>query len=84
VRIRINGQTWKVVEAAIRDWGYCTPSERLIELRAGQRPQNRLDTLLHELLHAMRPSMSEREVRAIAGVLAKGLWADGWRRPQKE
>lgn len=62
------------------DWGSCTPSDRLIEIRSNQPEEERLDTLIHELLHAIKPNMSEQEVTRIADVLSVGLWKDSWRR----
>lgn len=42
--------------------------------------QDRLDTFIHEPLHAALPGMSEAEVTRVAGDLAKVLWKAGYRR----
>lgn len=39
-----------------------------------------LDTTVHELLHAYWPEMHENAVRPAAAMLARALWALGWRR----
>ena len=79
--VRIKGKCWKIVEADLQaEDGACVDSERLIEIRRGQRPRNRMDTLIHELLHAVFWEMSETDVRKAAKVLTTGLWGDGWRR----
>lgn len=40
---------------------------------------DRLDTFIHEALHAASPKLTEREVRRIAGDLAAVLWRAGYR-----
>lgn len=80
MRVRINGQNWCVREAEIDDYGRCYHSERLIEIRTGQKPYERMDTLLHEALHAAKPRLSESEVDRLAGVLSEVLWKDGYRK----
>jgi hypothetical protein len=80
VRLRIRGKSWTITEAPIDEYGNCSWSERRIEIRPNQRPANRLDTLVHELLHALYPEMREREVRTASGVLTEALFKDGWRR----
>ena len=41
---------------------------------------NRLDTIVHETLHASLPGLSEAEVSRVAGDVAKVLWKAGYRR----
>jgi hypothetical protein len=84
VRVKVKGKWWKIQEADIKEYGSCTWSEKLIEIRPGQKPKHRLDTIIHELLHALRPNMSERDVREMAKVLTQGVWLDGWRRKTKD
>ena len=53
---------------------------RLIELHDKQCESERMDTLIHELLHLMRPSWREKEVIRVANYLTRHLWAQGYRR----
>lgn len=39
----------------------------------------KLDTLIHELLHAEHPTMSEQDVSRTATNIARVLWGEGWR-----
>lgn len=55
-------------------------SDGLIEIDPRQREQTRLDTILHELLHHVNVDWSESRVSEAAGIFAKTLWEDGWRR----
>ena len=52
----------------------------LVRVAAGQKPAERLDTLVHELLHAIQPRWSERQVKRTATCLAQAIQKDGWRR----
>ena len=63
-------------------------SDGLIEVDPRQREQTRLDTLIHELLHHVNAGLdsdpdhewSENAICEAAGLFAKVLWEDGWRR----
>lgn len=71
--LTINGQQWTVAVVPqidkLSNPGSCQPSKswsgmtfwdrRRIEIRAGQDPQEELDTLLHELQHAAGPPGAE-------------------------
>ena len=39
-----------------------------------------LDTVLHELLHHCYPDLSEEAVIEAAGMMARSMWKDKWRR----
>jgi hypothetical protein len=39
-----------------------------------------MDTILHELLHDCFPHLSEEAVADAAGVMARSMWRDKWRR----
>lgn len=41
---------------------------------------NELDTIVHELLHDTFPHLSEEAVAVAAGVIARSMWRDKWRR----
>lgn len=60
--------------------GISYPGLRLIEIHEKQCESERMDTLIHELLHLMRPSWSEKEVIRVANYLTRHLWAQGYRR----
>lgn len=55
-------------------------ADGLIEVDPRQREQTRLDTIVHELLHHVNEDWSESRVSEAAGIFAKVLWEDGWRR----
>jgi len=80
VRVKIHGKVWTIRDADIKEWGLCYATERLIEIRQRQRVRNRLDTLIHELLHAGDPTLKEEMVTKLAGIITNVLWRDGWRR----
>jgi len=42
-----------------------------------------LDTLVHELIHVGAPELSERKTIKLAGVIAKNLWKQGYRKKEK-
>jgi len=42
----------------------------------------KLDTLIHELLHAEHPAMSEEDVSRTATNIASVLYGEGWRERQ--
>lgn len=44
--------------------------------------EDRLDTFVHEVLHASLPEMSEAEVVRVAKDIAGVLWKAGYRRPK--
>jgi hypothetical protein len=86
VRLKIDGRTWTVREAEIEPehMGECDHANRVIEIAPGQRPQARLDTLIHELLHAANQRKTEATVERLAAILTDALWRDGWRRNLKD
>jgi hypothetical protein len=55
-------------------------SDGRIEIDPRQREQTRLDTICHELLHHVNEDWSEARVIEAAGIFAKILWNDNWRR----
>lgn len=54
--------------------------ERVVVVPPCGETKDRLDTLIHETLHASKPSLSEAEVVRLAGDIAKVLWRAGYRR----
>lgn len=45
-----------------------------------QPPSEMLDTFVHEFLHVACPHMSEERVERAATIIAKNLWAQGYRK----
>ena len=80
MRVWIRRRLWTITDAPISDYGDCDGSKRLVRIQAGQPDRDRLDTLIHETLHALYPKMSERQIFDEAAVLSKVIWKDGWRR----
>lgn len=86
LRVRIRDRVWRVrfmpAKSMGKDWGRCyTPAGRhpLIEVRRSLRGRNLIDTIVHELLHAQHPEMTEEAVDATACMIARGLYAAGCR-----
>lgn len=73
-KLRILGKPYALRHALIEDMGYCWQNDGLIQIRAEQRPIEELDTVVHEVLHAILAGQGrqpndrneERFVRAIA------------------
>jgi hypothetical protein len=84
MRVKIRGKMWTVRDADIAEFGRCTWVDRLIEVMRGQAPHDRIDTLIHELLHAIYPKMPEMEIRMVSKVMTAAIWKDGWRRNKKD
>ena len=81
MRVKVRRTWWKVRDVDdLENFGECVYAERTVELRAEQRPKDRLDTLIHELLHALRPDFAEREIYAISRTLTEAIWKDSCRR----
>jgi hypothetical protein len=60
--------------------GLCWIGEGLIEIDPRLQGFDRLDTLLHEMLHHYCPHWSEQKVLKTANDMAKILWKDRYRR----
>jgi hypothetical protein len=86
MNLTIRGKRWTIKDTPYRAkhmrgvTGLCWFFKHLIEIREGQRPKARLDTLIHELLHASFPKWSEKKVGRLARILMLGIYGDGWRR----
>jgi hypothetical protein len=85
MRVKIRGKSWTVREALLTDnLGECTWSRRLIELAKNQPPKQRLDTLIHEVAHAINWRWTEKRVCQIAKEITAVLWQDGYRRKTRK
>lgn len=83
--VTINGKRWKLLyDGRIgndKD-GYCTPPNkpgRTIAIRSTLSGEQRLETELHEMLHAADWTKDEEWVRAVGHDIAKILWRLGYR-----
>ena len=63
-----------------RALGQAWHGENVVEIDPRQCESERLDTLIHELLHLMEPEWSEERVVEVAGWLSKILWRQKYRR----
>lgn len=78
MRIRVNGKKWHIYIAEI--YGLANSMRRIIYLAPKLPPKRRLNTLIHEMIHAISPRFKEKIVKYSANQIAKVLWKDGWRR----
>jgi hypothetical protein len=89
IQVKIRGELWTIRrENRPGLWGECDWDKCLITLKKNLRLRNRLETLVHELVHALFPDAPEAEVEEAGDVIHKVLLADGWGRgkckPRKE
>jgi hypothetical protein len=84
VRVLIRGKVWTIRDAELPDaYGETCHAGRTIEIDRGQSERQRLDTLIHELLHAMFKDESEKIVHGAANIISGVLWRDKWRANKK-
>jgi hypothetical protein len=57
-----------------------TVYDKIVVIKPSRENRDRLDTFVHETLHASCKGMSEAEVTRVAADLAKVLWRAGYRR----
>ena len=84
---KIGGILWRVKfvkssEISRTAWGTCDwpPGKRpTICIRASMTPAQRLDTIIHETLHASLPLLDEEAVRASATDIARVLTKSGYK-----
>lgn len=63
--------------------GQAWHGENVVEIDPRQSESERLDTLIHELLHLMEPEWEEEKVESCASWLASLVWRQGYRRVRK-
>ena len=59
------------------------PDEYSIWLDDRLKGKAKLDTLIHELLHAEHPELTEEQVTETATHIANVVWGEGWREQTK-
>jgi hypothetical protein len=87
MRVRLGGKYWTLRFAAnMRDYGDMVDpgkaSGRLIRIGTWQAESDRLDTVIHEAIHAIRPELDESAVDSTARDISRLLWRLGYRRVQ--
>jgi hypothetical protein len=85
MRVRLNGKYWTLrFVPNMRDYGdMVDPGKvrgRIIRVATWQGEQDRMDTTIHEALHALLPFADEECVTKTATDLARLLWRLGYRR----
>jgi len=82
--VKIHNKVWKIIELPDNEmdkaWGWCYFKDHLIEIDEGIKNKKRLDTLIHELTHAIFPKLPHDKVYDTARVITEVLWKDGWRK----
>lgn len=81
-KVRLSTGWWKVVVEPILGW--CNYKElNTIIVRPSTENMDRLDTIIHEALHASKKGMSEAEVARVATDIARVVWRAGYRKVDK-
>jgi predicted metal-dependent peptidase len=92
ITIKINKKNWKIKIVKSTDMSphslgecdhpaYANPE---IWVKRSQKPLDLMDTIIHEILHAVRPELSEEAVLDTATTIAKALWKLNYRKTDKE
>lgn len=78
---RINGQRWRIDRSKKllpKLYGRCDYSQRLISVCRSLSGVPLLDTLIHEVIHARWPDLSEEAVEEVASTLAAIITKEGF------
>jgi hypothetical protein len=86
-RFDIDGKKWSwayrsLLRTKPRVLGFCDWENTKVVICTSCEAIERLDTELHEALHAMQGFASEEHTEHVATTLAKILWRLGYRRPE--
>lgn len=92
ITVKINDKNWKIkivksTEMSPTTLGECDDpaySKPEIWIKRTQKPIDLMDTIIHEVLHAVRPELSEEAVLDTATTIAKALWKLNYRKQPKE
>jgi len=81
----IRGKRWRVRTAALRtNRGECDPPNKPhkeIRIAAEMHGEERLEVLIHEMLHAAYWDLDESAIEGAAADVARVLWRLGYRSP---
>jgi hypothetical protein len=81
--VNIAGSRWRIQRARLRNaYGLCDYATRTIKIGTGLAGSELLDTLIHELIHARWPDLSEDAVIEFANLLTHVLELEGYRREE--
>jgi hypothetical protein len=91
ITIKIKDKNWKIkivksTEMSPTSLGECDDPARSkpeIWVKRTQKPIDLMDTIIHEVLHAVRPELSEEAVLDTATTIAKALWKLNYRKQTK-
>ena len=80
--VKVRGKKWalRFVPNLGDSAGQCDYTQGVIRIALGQKPQDELDTLIHEILHAAYPDICESGIAEGAEGVAEALWRLGYRR----
>lgn len=94
ITIKINKKSWKIkivksTELSPSTCGECDDPSRAkpeIWVKRSLKPKDLMDTVIHEVIHAIRPELSEEAVLETANVITDALWKLKYRKqkPQEE
>jgi len=88
ITLKINNKIWKIrivksTEMSSYSLGECDDPKYAkpeIWVKRSQKPIDLMDTIIHEVLHAIRPELSEEAVLETATTVAKALWKLNYRK----
>lgn len=92
ITLKINKKNWKIrivksTDMSPRSLGECDHPEYAkpeIWVKRTQKPIDLMDTIIHEVLHAIRPELSEEAVLDTATTIAKALWKLNYRKMPRD
>lgn len=91
MEFNIGKRTWKLLfvkelppdpNLPLERYGDTTWADQLIRIQKDLRPEETLETIIHELLHARFPKLKEKTVTDAGGLIAAILWRLGYRSPR--
>jgi hypothetical protein len=73
--LKVRGSRWKIrwVNNLADNFGICDYEKKEIRIEKGQQLATELDTVVHEILHAALPDLSEASVYDTANSIAEAL-----------
>lgn len=89
MHINIKGSKWGVLFCPLKEiptkkgetlLGLCDYENKTIFIADSTHGEERLATILHEILHAVDDNLKEKEVYTLSTGAAKALWKLGYRR----
>jgi len=89
MHVNIKGNKWGVIFCPLKEiptkvgetfLGLCDYENKTIFIADSTRGEEKLDTLTHEVLHALDDKLGEKEVKYLSEGVAKVLWKLGYRR----